>query len=391
MAKPVVVYLSNAIDESIKTARHITTDSPAATNKVLGLAGAMRQAGVRCIVLSLGRGHQTGSGDQHRPVARRFNHVAMLYCAFWQLPILTHVVTMISLAFWMGRLIRRHPGLTVLAYNRSWHYVPALMFARLLRTRTFLDLEDGYTVDGRGRLRQLKNTLTRTVFNWLCPDGALLANASLVAQLAHPSPLVCYGVVESEGRPQQDWRMSKLQILFSGTLLEEVGSHLLLVALNILREHQPSLVQQLRFVVTGKGPCAEAFRSFSAEAPEWLCFREALPREAYRDTLRSSHIGLSLRLTAFEMGETTFPSKVVEFAQHGLLVLTTRASDVPILFGDAALYLDEETPEALAFLLASLPERRTGLKAMAVQGREKVIRSCNPETVGQALKFLLTK
>jgi glycosyltransferase involved in cell wall biosynthesis len=235
----------------------------------------------------------------------------------------------------------------------------------------------------------LKNALTRALFNWLCPDGAMVANSGLVAQIAHHNPLVCYGVAESVSNLQQDWKAPRLQLLFSGTLLEEVGSQLLLATLSILREQRPSLVNDLHFIVTGKGPFGEAFRSFSTLAPEWLSYGESLPREIYLEKLRSSHIGLSLRLASFEMGKTTFPSKVVEYAQHGLILLTTRASDVPFLFGETALYLEEETPEALLFLLDSLLERRNELHKIAIVGRERVASTCSPEVVGQALKHLL--
>ncbi len=382
----VVVYLSNAVDESIRAERAITTDSPAATNKVLALAGAMRGVGMRCTVLSLGRGRQNGTGIRHAATARRLEHGAILYAAFWQSPWLTHLVSFVSLAWLLAKLIRRHPSLCVLVYNRAYHYLPALLLARLLGVRVYLDLEDGYIVEGRGVIRHLKNTLTRRLFSWLCPHGSVVANSGLAGQLHRPPAMVCHGVASATQGPCQDWNAGRLQVLFSGTLLEEVGCKLLLAALEILRRQHPDVLHKMHVVVTGKGPFAEAFHGLAKKAPEWLSFGESLSRTDYLDLLKSSHVGLSLRMSAYEMGATTFPSKVVEYAQHGLLVLTTRASDVPTLFGETALYLDEETPEALAFLLSRLPERRTKLRAMAIAGRARVISACSPAIVGEALK-----
>jgi glycosyltransferase involved in cell wall biosynthesis len=385
----VVVYLCNAVDESIRAERDITTDSPAATNKVLALAGAMRGVGMRCTVLSLGRGRQNGSCIQHAAAARRLEHGAILYAAFWHSPWLTHLVSFASPAWLLAKLIRRHPALCVLVYNRAYHYLPALLLARLLGVRVYLDLEDGYIVEGRGGIRHLKNRLTRRLFSWLCPDGSMVANSRLVMQLNQPSAMVCHGVASATQAPCQDWNSGRLQVLFSGTLLEEVGCKLLLAALEIMRLQNPDVVHKIHFVVTGKGPFAEAFRNLAEQAPEWLSFGESLGRTAYLDVLNSSHVGLSLRLADYEMGATTFPSKVVEYAQHGLLVLTTRASDVPTLFGETALYLDKETPEDLALLLSSLPERKTKLQAMAIAGRARTISTCSPAIVGEALKRLL--
>jgi glycosyltransferase involved in cell wall biosynthesis len=385
----VVVYLSNAVDESIKAERSITTDSPAASNKVFALAGAMRGVGMRCTVLSLGRGRQNSSGIRHSATARRREHGIILYAAFWQSPWLTHLVSFVSLAWLLAKLIRRNPALCMLVYNRVYHYLPALLLARLLGVRVYLDLEDGYIFEGRGAIRNLKNTLTRRLFSWLCPHGSMVANSGLTRQLDRPPVMVCHGVASDYQGPSKDWGCGRLQVLFSGTLLEEVGCKLLLDALEILRQQHPDVKHEMHFVVTGKGPFADAFRLWAEQAPEWLRFGESMRRIDYINVLSSCHIGLSLRLSAYEMGATTFPSKVVEYAQHGLLLLTTRASDVPTLFGEAALYLDDETPEALAFLLSSLPKRRNKLQDLAHTGRALVTSTCSPAVVGLALKSFL--
>lgn len=387
--KQLVVYLCNAVDESIRARRQITTDSPAATNKVFAIAGSLRQAGLHCIVLSLGRGRQNGKGSWHPAVARRTGTAVTLYCAFLHLPLLTHLVTALSLTFLVVRLAWCNPNLSLLSYNRAYHYIPALVVARLMRVRSCLDLEDGYIVEGCGGIRHMKNALTRRLFNWLCPHGAMVANTGLATQLDRSPVMVCHGVAYATQVSCQDWNSGRLQVLFSGTLLEEVGCKLLLAAVDILRRQHPDVVREMHIVVTGKGPFAEAFRSLAEQAPEWLSIGESLSRTDYLDVLNSSHVGLSLRMSAYEMGATTFPSKVVEYAQHGLLVLTTRASDVPTLFDETALYLDEETPEDLALLLFSLHERKTKLQAMAIAGRARVISTCSPAIVGQALKRLL--
>ena len=135
----------------------------------------------------------------------------------------------------------------------------------------------------------------------------------------------------------------------------------------------------------------EAFLGLAAQAPEWLIFDESLGRKAYLDVLNSSRVGLSLRLAGYEMGTTTFPSKVLEYAQHGLLVLTTRASDVPMLFGKEALYLEEESAQAFASLLVSLPRLRESLRNTAIRGRKRVLNACAPEVVGQGIRRLLIR
>ena len=383
------VFLCNALDEPTKRERNITTDSPAATNKVFALASALRAVGQPCVVLSLGRGRQKASGARFKAFAKRANGVPVIYCAFWDAPLLTHMVTFLSATSLVVAMFWRKRMASLLSYNRSFHYVPALLAARAMGVRSYLDLEDGYIVENKGRLRQFKNAAVRFLFCVLCPDGAMVAARGLASQLNHRAPLVCYGVAETSSPPGQNWQTETLTIMFSGTLLEEAGSRLLLEALVMLRTNYPRAVEFLRFVVTGKGPWAEAFRGYADASDNWLTYCGALPRDDYLKHLRSSHVGLSLRLKSFEMAGTTFPSKVVEYAANGLLVLTTLSSDVPELFGEGALYLESETPEALADMLAGLPDRVSELRRTAEVGRTRVVQACSRVAVGRSMKALL--
>lgn len=387
--RQIVVYFCNAVDEVIKVERNITTDSPAATNKVFALAQAMHGAGLSCRVLSLGRGRQNNSGAFYPATARRVSKGVAVYAAFLQFPLLTHLVSSMSLVWLLAGLIRRHPCLCVLVYNRSYHYLPALILARLWGVQIHLDLEDGFITDRRGSMRRLKNFFTMRLFGWLCPNASMCANSSLGHQLTKPPEFICYGVASADKVPCQDWRSQKLQVLFSGTLIEEVGCDLLLDALELLRRKDPFIMDLLHIVVTGKGPVAEKFRCFSELEPDLLSFHGSQTRSDYLNILRSSHVGLSLRLSAYEMGATTFPSKVVEYAEHGLLIVTTRVSDVPSLFGDEALYLERESPEHLAELLTQITELRENLRFKALEGRRRVIDVCAPEVVGVSLRNML--
>lgn len=385
-----VIYLSNAIDEAIKEERAITSDSPAATNKVFALSIAMRCVDIRCIVLSLGRGRQNGTGIRYPATARRLQHGIILYADFWQSPWLTHFVSFVSPALLLIKLMRHYPNPSILAYNRSYHYLLTLLLARLLGVRAYLDLEDGYNVEGRGIFRRLKNELTRKLFSWLCLQGSIVANSRLAEQLNYPPKMVCYGVVTpSTCSLEKDWDSRRLQVIFGGTLLEDVGCKLLLTAMDILRHEYSEAVNGIHIVVTGKGPFAKEFQNLAENFPHWLSFHHSIPRVDYLSLLNFSHVGLSLRMSNYEMSTTTFPSKVVEYAEHGLLVLTTHSSDVPSLFGNTALYLDQETPEDLAFLLSNLPGRRAELRSMAFAGRQRILETCSSGVVGQALKAML--
>ena len=104
MTRPRLAYLCNAIDEATCLERGITSDSPAATEKVLQVASALVNAGVRPIILSMGRGRQHGSWRWHRAKVRRTGRLVVLYAPFMDAPILTHIVTILFLLPLVWRL-----------------------------------------------------------------------------------------------------------------------------------------------------------------------------------------------------------------------------------------------------------------------------------------------
>jgi glycosyltransferase involved in cell wall biosynthesis len=387
--QPIVVYICNAIDETLRKERQINTDSPAASNKVFSLSRAMYVSGIRCIVLSLGRGRQNGNGKCYSPIVSRSGRTVVIYCGFLNLPFLTHCFTAINLLSIFLWIFRKKKNIILLTYNRTFHYLPTLIAARIIKIRSFLDLEDGYENTGHNFYCYLKNLYVRYIFDFLCSDGNMVANTFLARQLSSPISLVCYGVAENINSPIQDWQSQKLKIIFSGTLLKEVGSSLLIDTIKILNDKRPELAEYIHFVITGKGPYAEDFRSLSEQLPQWMSFFHSIDRNEYLKVLRNCHIGLSLRLKSYEMASTTFPSKTVEYAENGLLVLTTRTSDISLLFGDTALYLNEEIPHSLADMLALFPFQRTSLKIRAEKGRNQVLTKCSPQVVGLGIRNML--
>lgn len=383
--KTVFVYICNAIDEQTKVDRLIITDSPAATNKVVGLSNAVNQQGWRSLILSLGRGRQNRSGSYFGSKCIKRDGLVFCYASFLHLPVLTHIVTIFSLTSTFIRVYLkfRDRSIRILVYNRSYHYLPTLILAKFFQLQCYLDLEDGYNKSDSGFLRRIYDWKTKKIFNWLCPAGGLVASSSLISQINYVKPLICYGVANDVGSRSNNWNSEKLRIIFSGTLLEEVGSQLLIDAFNILRIDYSRELEKLFFVVTGKGSFAQDFSNFAIKNPRHVFFGKSLPLDIYTKLLRECHVGISLRLSSYEMAKTTFPSKVIEYANNGLVLLTTKSPDIPRIFGNSAIYLEEETPDALAKLIASLPNRVAELEEKSLHGMQLVRDYCGSDRVGR--------
>ncbi len=389
------VYLSNAMAESVANERSIKTDSPAGTNKVLSVCRAIRLAGGRPLVLSLGRGRQNRSGSKHPAKVVRQNGIPIIYAAFWNIPALTHVVSLSSAGAIMAYLCMRRRVRSVMSYNRSPHFLAALSIANAFRRPCFLDLEDGYIVARASILARWRSAFFVGFYDRLCRYGAMLA-ASALSRQTHIRPnIVVWGAVSRSGEFPSDrfssLERSRFRILFSGSLLEEVGSRLLIDAVALLRQNFPA-GPDLEILVSGKGSYAEVFKTVTDPAVRFpLRYLGSIPSAGYKQVMASVHAGLSLRLGRYPMSLTTFPSKVVEYAVNGLLLVTTANGDVPTLFGSAgAIYLEEETPESLAALLIRLTVMPSEQMArVAEAGRRATIEACDEENIGKRICGLL--
>lgn len=367
--------------------RGIASDSPAATQKVLQVTSALRKTGVRAVALSLGRGRQQGSGKWYPARVVREQGVAIVYAPFFDYPVLTHLVSLIGLLPLILRLRSSHGSSAVLAYNRLPHYLLAMELARLLRLRRFLDLEDGDVQEGNSSWRRWFARGLSARFDRLCTAGGMLAASALGQQYAGRRTICCYGVATPVS-DDRDWDAKPLVVLLGGTLQRTTGAQLFAEAISHLRASVRPGLDAIEFVVTGKGDMAPRLQALAAqEGLPKVHFLGSVSRSDYLQAVRRAHIGLALKLPSSDLADTTFPSKVIELAAAGLLVLSTRVSDVPALFReDGAVYLDGESPQDLAERLLWLVAHRGAVARTAVRGQAYIAEACSPGKVGQLLK-----
>lgn len=120
-----------------------------------------------------------------------------------------------------------------------------------------------------------------------------------------------------------------------------------------------------------------------------LEFRERVSAREYEALLETLHIGLCLKMPNNSMGQTTFPSKVIQFATWGLLVVSQRVSDVPALFPeDGAYLLDGVTPEVLAEALSQIARRSEDARQRARKGHATITARLSPGSVAAELLSL---
>lgn len=382
-----VVVICNALDDATRIERGITTDSPAASRKVFQLCAALRQAGLRPCVLSLGRGRADGSSAYHPRRVRRVAGVPVVYAPFSSRRGWSEVLSLLAPVGIACRLATRGPK-AMLFYNRQSAYLPTLLASVWLGYRRVLDLEDGEVVEVGDAQRGISSWLSaglRGTYDRLCSSGALLACSALSA-MTRIRPVQCYYGIASPSEASARWLRGPVTAMLGGTLAPETGVDLLIDAVRQIRSSRPAWAAQLRIEITGKGTSLAALTALAAsDLHPHLVVHGRINDDEYRAVIARCDLGLALKPCGGALADTTFPSKVVEMASAGMLVLSTDISDVRAVLGDGALYLQRDDPRELIAQLQRVVEDRNAAQHIAQAGQAAVWARCAPLAAGRSV------
>lgn len=334
----------------------------AARNKLLAMAGAIRAAGGIPLIVT--------TQAAARPIAHRrgVGFVAVFARGQRALRRLSG-----GLALAVFGLRRIHADDRVILYNAFPEYLPLALLLRLRGTPASLDVEDAPTA-----AHNLREAVARWTFRALAAltrPNKIVASRMLADRLGLARAVPVYGVAEP-AVPIRRFAGADLLVQFGGSLLPETGLDLFRAAVRLIPADAP-----IRFAVTGTAP-PDAL----ADLPPSVTVAAGLDHAAYRALLDRVDVALSLKLASSEMGQTTFPSKTIEIAAAGILLVTTAVSDVPRLFDDGcAVILRDESPQALADALLAVAHDRAAAARRAEAGRARVAERLSPPAVGQAL------
>jgi len=387
-----LLIFCNAFDDETRIERGVMTDSPAGSRKVFQLALGLRKNRIRPWVLSLGRGRAGGKPGFFKGFAQRIEGVPVIYAPFSTVPWLSELISVIAFVPIVFRL-RKSQAKSALFYNRMLAYVPALLMCAFCGYRRFLDFEDGEFEIGRAKfnLGVLFKIALRALYDSLCSSGVILACSALRGWTSI-RPSICYYGTALGDTTSQRFQAEKLTILMGGALLPDTGADLLVQAIQMLRTTRPSWAKNLRFEVTGQGVSLERFRELELgnDVSPYVRVHGRTTDAKYREILARCDVGLALKLNYGALAQTTFPSKVIEYAAAGLLVLTTDISDVRYVLGDrGGLFIDQDDPELLCMSFFDVIADREKARAIAANGLERVRDLCDLKRSGLVLSGFL--
>lgn len=285
----------------------------------------------------------------------------------------------------------------VILYNFFPEYFLAALFLKLFGRPAILDIEDAPRRDEPGP-RGMVTRFSYLVLSRLSSSKKITVSQQVSKTLRLGDACIVYGATSeippADGslvsKDKEKWRCcERLQILYGGSLMPETGIEVFVEACKKLLMSTLAPVSGLDIHITGFG--GEGYLSELlqlADGHPWIRIHVSkdLPTDEYDALLKSVHAALCLKIPGTSIGDTTFPSKVVEISGAGLLLITTPVSDVPELFGEeSAVLLREPYADSLFEIVSSLLQDMTPYGHMAARGRLIAEQYFGEKAVGKRL------
>jgi glycosyltransferase involved in cell wall biosynthesis len=358
------------------------------------LSSPKRRDLFRCLELATGRvvvvlSSPPKSLERRSPrwlpaAATTFSTHRQFFCANWDVPKLRIPLGWLFYAVQAVRRIQSND--LVVIDNYEFIYVVAAYAVRLFRRVDFvLEYEDGkHAIDQswHAGLSGLAEKMGRGLIR-----AAILAHPALGRRLPPNVPtLLAPGFVVRTTLPRERPPLGDtVHFLYSGSLDRTRGVDLLLAALPLLPETGWHLH------ITGAGSLEKEVAALAGE-PRWqgrVTFHGTLPAVDYTALIGRCQVGLNCQRPSDPISDVTFPSKVFSYMSAGLLILSSRASDVPVVCGDACIYYEAETPASLAEAIHRVVQHYTEL---SLSGKaDKVTAIYGIEGTAQRLTQLLAE
>lgn len=204
--------------------------------------------------------------------------------------------------------------------------------------------------------QQNKDFVEKEEAMFMGSDGLLLINDVIVEQYAKDKPYaVSYGNYKVFTDKEIRIDDQNVGIVYTGIINEDRGIFRLIEAMKYLP-------QKYTLHVLGFGSdnhmerFQKAIRDFNHnQVKERIIFYGTKTGKEYTDFLSNYQIGVSLMDTSNEIGMNAFPSKIMAYLGHSLLVVSSKSECIVKSKVADVLYLCENNPEDIAKTIESIP------------------------------------
>lgn len=368
----------------------------AAAIKMMSIVRALRAAGGRGWLVSMPvLGRQSQCRFRAATLLRE-PRLPTLFLPVHANPVVRKLLAAASFAWFCSTKVTRADRVVV--YNHGIEYLLGLLLLKLRGCQAYQDVEDAPRADEFGLSGFLNRQIFRITFA-LCQLPKITASTHLAALLGIRHYCAVYG---ARGTPKelgvrpQAWndllQGGPLRVHFGGSLTRDTGLDLFCDTVRLLAHALSDEGNtSVHFHVTGLGGDREleALQRDCVSTRVRLNWRRNLTRDEFLGEFLRCQVALSLKLPDSSMSQTTFPSKVVEIAGNGLLLITTRASDVPLIFDSSSAIIVEATAADLSRSILDIVARPLEMRAIARHGQAVAAKVFDELSVGTRLMSFL--
>lgn len=358
----------------------------AASQKVAGMAAGVRSQARKTFIVSSPIVTASRTQKLFKGFACREGRVACAYLPSISIRGLNRLFSAFVYLWFAWREMKSDDSVVLYNYFPEYILVAAWLRLRNGRERVVIDLEDGPRTD-ENDLRGFSNRLSFRILTRLCSKKTIVVSRQLATVLGLNDVCVVNGVSADVKLRARAFRQP-VMFLYGGSIQLETGLQLFAEAVRLFAAEHRELAGQVHFVVTGFGG-TETLNALAQEvglAGVVVSVRQDIGPDEYRRVLAEADVGMSLRIPGDQINGTTFPSKVIELASHGLLLLTTEVSDIALLFDQhTAAILPQATPRVLSDSIAAIVRDPERYAQVAAAGQQVIAALCSRGSVGRRL------
>lgn len=360
----------------------------AASRKMLGIAQALRLSGINAAIVTTPMVGKEVPLTSYPAALLLEKKIPVYQLKSISSPVSNRFQAAFNYLFFVTNKCRSRD--TVLFYNFFPEYIPAAIYLFITGNRAFLDIEDFPRIELN--IREFIGYLSYNILRILCHPSIVVASNGIL-QKASTAGCVVHGVItqKEEQFIPRPATAAGLFILYGGSLCTDTGTTLFREAIRLLRQEYPQDLPMITFVVTGFGTITDIqdLADDNEHSSIKVSLLTELSPQEYQQQLARCHAGLSLKLPDSNLGQTTFPSKVVEITANSLVLISTRVSDVAQVYEGAARLLDQATPAALCEQIIAFALDHENLNLLAQKGHQRTRDRYAAAMVGQQLHSFL--
>lgn len=370
----------------------------AGSNKMVSVVTALRNIGARAILVTSPTLPESGAEPYKGKILIRQKRCIQIIFSTFRNRYLRKLNAITCYFLFCVLYVKKND--VVIFYNNNIEYLGGLIVLWLKGVSPYLDIEDAPLINFNGK-HYYTNRVLFSIFFKLSKKNKFIISHQLAKKLSIENYCVIYGAINNFFPPLRTKDIlpkliqgvdEPIYIHYGGTLMRETGVYLFSDALKLLINEFPKPPIKFHFLITGFILSQDFYKIQNKCVGTGIAitFETNLSPSAYLVLLDRCSVSLCLKMPDSEVGMTTFPSKVVEITMHGLLLISTKVSDIPLIFNDEnSILLDDAEPKTLKEALIYVMRNVSQCSQLARAGNERALQIFSGNTVAnQMVNFI---